>query len=79
MPKEDRMSWQSMETAPKDGTTILGYFADRKTGMSFDLITWMHAGEHSDWHFDGTYHHDPGKPQPTHWMQIPDPPVDGPD
>ncbi len=69
------MSWQPIETAPRDGATVLGYFADRKSGVMFDLIRWMEAGENSDWHYDGTYHHAPGHPQPTHWMVIPDPPA----
>lgn len=73
------MSWEPIETAPTDGTTVLGYFADRKTAVPFDLITWMHAGEQSGWHFDGTYHHEPSKPLPTHWMAIPAPPVGQPD
>ena len=73
------MTWQPIDSAPKDGTTVLGYFAGRKSGLSFDLITWMDAGERSAWHFDGTYHHEPDKPQPTHWMAIPDPPADAAD
>lgn len=67
------MTWQPIETAPKDGTEIL--VARAGYGMavvSFRDGEWCNAGE---WCFAG----DVGwggsmDVEPTHWMPLPEPP-----
>ena len=67
----DDREWQPIDTAPKDGTTILicghgsnGYFvADAKwDGVAFCLF---HPDD--DAHTSHCYH-------PSHWMPLPEPP-----
>jgi hypothetical protein len=65
--------WKPIETAPKDGTSILlsdgkwvgeGYYSEHSGG------TWWEAGSH--W----TDAHD-GQIYPTHWQPLPPPPSEG--
>jgi hypothetical protein len=66
----DAPSWQSMETAPKDGTNILlvNYKGNMATGM------WNGSGEYAGWWIRGSSepniffnsHHGP-----SHWMPLP--------
>jgi len=61
--------WQPIETAPKDGTKILGYgkwcCADTRSADTIMFICdeWQGA-------IDGNEH----KFTPTHWMPYPEPP-----
>jgi hypothetical protein len=67
-------SWQLIESAPKDGTPILGWdgvdmatvkwhkWSDRAVG-GWDLIVCGAYAEYSDYY-------------PTHWVPIPEPPHD---
>lgn len=72
--------WQPIETAPKDGTEILG-FERMKTGDYFKVVYWTLDGD--DIYGNG------GNPvpgwtapddgyvggfSPTHWQPLPDPP-----
>ncbi len=80
--------WQPIETAPKDGTEILGYRAD--AGVM--LIRWTSIGEFlteselaeydeeatykEDWFFADFIHGDRLESDclPTHWQPLPEPP-----
>lgn len=56
--------WQPIETAPKDGRTILGWWVSRQC---ITPIYWVD----DTWLEDGTeVNVDP----PSHWMEIPEPP-----
>ena len=63
------MSWQPIETAPKDGT-VIDLWAD---GQRLPNCKWRYGGwsqeyaEHPSAHFD-IYD------EPTHWMPLPEPP-----
>lgn len=61
-------SWQSIETAPKDGTSILATEIDGEPVVSyFDEGGWVYS-----WHaYDGYRHWNP-----THWQPLPAPPKD---
>jgi len=64
--------WQPIETAPRDGTKLLGYEGDgRINTMWFESqYVWVSPGAWiSDYNRSDTYEH-----QPTHWMPLPEPP-----
>lgn len=69
--------WQPIESAPKDGTDILGYFPDWKRPIA--VTCWMDYKSldhgvvtyHSQYWFTGIAMN---KSNPTHWMPLPDPP-----
>jgi hypothetical protein len=57
--------WQPIETAPKDGTSILGYYLNEMA-----VIRWQKGW--NEWHY--------AQPRgsnwwPTHWMPLPPPPA----
>lgn len=57
--------WQSIETAPRDGTKVLGYWVGGEihTGHT-DGENWFPAWEHQDDNWA----------MPSHWMPLPPPP-----
>lgn len=63
------MTWQSIDTAPRDGTTILGW-----DGQGMAVVRWS-AGCLEAWQLAvcGTYAID-GDWDPTHWQPLPDHP-----
>lgn len=61
-------NWQSINTAPKDGTHILCYLP---YGQSLMIETWWHVDERN-----GLWFHEDGEVCPTHWMPLPKPPID---
>lgn len=67
------MTWQPIETAPKDGTGILLY--RRYEGKFLHLVDvgeWQKENEGGPrwaWRYS-TW-------EPTHWMPLPDPPKEG--
>ena len=69
--------WQTIESAPKDGTWIL-LFVTEPAGSDYAIAT----GEPEGWsHIDvGRWHDDVGEfervhaGEPTHWMPLPPPP-----
>lgn len=63
--------WQPIETAPKDGTHVLGYF---KTGTTY-RETWWSEKQAAD-HGMGWLFSQNGLTQPTHWRPLPAPPVE---
>lgn len=62
------MSWQPIESAPKDGTRVLLVVTMR----DFSGISHIHVGSWSrnngEWRWPVMY-------QPTHWMPLPAPPT----
>jgi hypothetical protein len=72
------MTWQPIETAPKDGTRVLAYWpgGDNKNaavqveswfgpwGMGSAKLAWQNAFEWAD-----------GYNGPTHWLPLPEPPT----
>ena len=62
------MNWQPMNTAPKDGTTILAYDFPEITVVEFSLTrkTWIISvcGSYAE---DDIFY-------PTQWMPLPEPP-----
>lgn len=58
--------WQPIETAPRDGTPVLGYmpsYYQGKGGRS--VILWLDG----EWFDNRAFATDP-----SHWMPLPDPP-----
>lgn len=76
--------WQSIETAPKDGTTILigGHQLLHAHGFGICTARWQTKWEAENgdgiawWKVeDGKFGpYDLRGPSPTHWMPLPDPP-----
>ena len=71
--------WQTIETAPKDGTHVIGWFPEfgkagkaRQTAPSYAENVYWNGVEWS-WVQDG----DTPIHQPTHWMPLPAPPSEG--
>ena len=63
--------WRPIETAPKDGTHILGWDGNTQTTVKW----WQWHGGRGYWDLVewGAYAED-GEGNPTHWMPLPDPP-----
>jgi hypothetical protein len=69
--------WQPIETAPKDGTRILGYDATDADDTQPQIVCWLGIPDKPGWYI--TFDHTPcngdvWKP-PTHWMPLPQPPL----
>lgn len=60
------MSWQPIETAPKDGTEIIlaGQF---RNGQKWDIRSGFYSMSRSKWPYVGESY-------PTHWMPLPEAP-----
>lgn len=69
------LEWQPIESAPKDGTSIILYVAWRIVGEA----RWQGDGHDEGWWWAGTdpgdYNADKISSQPTHWMALPEPPM----
>jgi len=67
----ERIEWQPIETAPKDGTDILVM-----TGETMHVVRWINIhGDFDYWAVDDNKHGPftlRGK-APTHWMSLPEP------
>lgn len=66
------MNWQPIETAPNGGdeyVSVLGYARDVKYEVDIFEVVYWNAGDEHWW--DCEYRM---KPQPTHWMPLPEPP-----
>lgn len=60
------MKWEPIETAPRDGTYVLGYGPHDGRGHYIDAIHFWQSRWTIEWmHGYGT---------PTHWMPLPAPP-----
>ena len=69
--------WQPIETAPKDGTRILAFFALEENDEYYAqivIIRWSYykRWESADYGGEIDYEFDS---QPTHWMPLPNPPI----
>ncbi len=78
------MDWQPIETAPKDGTEVVGWFPYHSTatlGGSVFVMRWNDDRYHKRpvpyWEASGWVwgRRDQREKQPTHWMPLPDPPA----
>ena len=71
------MDWQTIDTAPKDGTAFLGWLAERQGYVARQdvcISSWSEWGG-GVWTVNG---HTSTASQPTHWMPLPFPPKDQP-
>lgn len=76
-PEKNMMKWMPIESAPKDGTMVLGWPATGRYNQDFPAaMVW--DGDRNDWIItvggpDQFYNI--GNPDaPTHWMELPAPP-----
>lgn len=71
------MSWQPIETAPKDGTKLLLHVLGNHGGNSIHVARWDAAYIGSGWghRWIHTDHWDGVSGKPTHWMPLPEPPT----
>jgi hypothetical protein len=67
------MSWQPIETAPKDGTRILGW-SEKHVWKGIHTCYWGRDGELNPSRWHGGHCRIGHIDQPTHWMQLPEPP-----
>ena len=63
-------NWKSIETAPKDGTWILGWLGHRNTGEA-KTLRWTDGA-----YYQGFIDKNGATSRPTHWMPLPEPPDD---
>jgi hypothetical protein len=74
--RDDDNQWQPIDTAPKDGTEILGYWHKPRSYWRTEFITWRLK---SFWNEQGTeaWFDRNDEPFPaTHWHPLPPPPED---
>ena len=65
--------WQPIETAPRDGTTVLGYLPGRRLDEDRDDVVTIYW--HDLWGTPGWCITESGEGVgPTHWMPLPEPP-----
>lgn len=72
------MNWQTISTAPKDGTRVLlGRFV-KNCAHGHDggiRVDWWHSARRGD-EYEGFGHFNTVMWPPTHWMPLPPPPKD---
>lgn len=66
--------WQPIETAPKDGTWILGFLKRKVLEDQIQCYCWNAHGSDDDLWVNASDTNDFDE-QPTHWMPIPAPPA----
>lgn len=68
--------WQPIETAPKDGTHVLGFWPGFGGLAPATIETWWGEGlDRAKGHtWQSTYEEGEGEYGPTHWMPLPVPP-----
>lgn len=70
-PAVEALQWQPIESAPRDGTTLLGAFKGGKVAS----IEWLtDKGYVEGWALSGSMQNNM---RPTHWMPLPEPPKEG--
>lgn len=62
--------WQPIETAPKDGTSIIIYPGWGTPPRAIEAH-WRAGKRHSGWHCNWTW----APRDPTNWQPLPDPPA----
>jgi hypothetical protein len=69
---EGVVSWQPIETAPKDGQRVDLLLANRErvTDAHWTGASWFSP----NWRYDCGSEIREGDPQPTHWIPLPEPP-----
>lgn len=76
--------WRPIETAPKDGTPVLGYCQPRYVesgkpmSFSYQAIIWWRGERYGDSQWKWRLHHSDSAVEPTHWQPLPAPPEDRP-
>ena len=66
----DFVSWQAIDTAPKDGSSIWGWMRIGFDGAYFqDVMKWLPTPSGGFWVTHAMPVH------PTHWMPLPEPPA----
>jgi hypothetical protein len=70
------MTWQPIETAPRDGTRVLVFWAPSIIQISWHEVSYRVINGQEwfrrvGWMVDGLT---TGEIYPTHWMPLPDPP-----
>lgn len=63
--------WQPIETAPKDGTLLIGFVPE---SALYEVIFIRHYEDEDCWRHDMGNETVPMDVEPTHWMAIPDRP-----
>ncbi len=64
------MTWKQIDTAPKDGTEVIGFCVYMDGTLGFAVVKYVdteEGGEYTDSEY--CFH-------PTHWMPLPEPPED---
>lgn len=66
------MTWQSIETAPKDGSIVILSIPRKIRSVYFGK--WTKYIKTAEWTCEGLHYNLNKKYQPTHWMPLPKPP-----
>jgi len=76
----EKAGWRTIESAPKDGTEVLGCFAFKVPGGVY-RIGWVADGylDGDEWVFSSFPLDADEYSAPTHWMPLPTPPHGGSD
>ena len=64
--------WQTMETAPRDGTWILGWC--KRSDIQDTVQVWHWYEFHEGWYWQNAADSNDLDDQPTYWMPLPAPP-----
>lgn len=67
--------WQPIETAPKDGTWVLGWKPSRYVENCIETYQWRYPGFGEPPFWVNAADSNDWSSQPTHWMPLPDPPT----
>ena len=69
--------WQPIETAPEDGTVVLGYcpYDDKYPNMSSIYPIRFNGRKYAEGWYSQTTDGDDDGVEPTHWMPLPDAPA----
>ena len=68
------LQWQPIETAPKDGTWILGW--RKRKALEDQIETWQYTADTSShWFWANSADTNDYDEEPTHWMPLPKPPT----
>ena len=73
------LGWRPIETAPKDGTNVLIYgnwTADLKSPTIEEKEIFIAHWSYDEWYIEGTELYAPTVSHATHWMPLPDPPIE---